>query len=89
MEYMISVINYQGSDSLGGRLKIFLQPFLKIATDRLFFSVFAIYRHFKYKLWKNNIFSNLDNFILQFLKLTKPGLPGIFYSFPWIILADL
>ena len=41
-----SMIRYQMSDSLGGKPGIIVKPFLKIAVDRLFLSVFAIQKHF-------------------------------------------
>ena len=47
MEYMTSVLKYEMSDNLGGKLRIFVQPFLKIDANRLFLSVFAIKKHFE------------------------------------------
>ena len=43
---MTSVIKYQMSDSLRGKFRMIVQPFLKNALDRIFLSVFAIYKDF-------------------------------------------
>ena len=36
------VIKHQNSDSLGGNLRIIVEPFLEMAADRLFLSVTAV-----------------------------------------------
>ena len=57
---MAFMINYYLSDSTSGNLRIIVEPFFKMAPDRLFLSVTAILKHLKKKLSKLHFIKELD-----------------------------